>query len=246
MHVGIITYQTGHLKTWQILKKLLTKPYAVSLYAFPFVKRPQTETPFPDRPNQLIDFDMEGFCKDHRIRYVKLDGWEDQHAPLFGMEADPKPPDVFLTCIAKIIPASFISGRIIINAHPGLLPENRGVDAFKRAIINGWPIGASIHVIDEVIDRGTLLHRMRIPVFTDDTFQDVARRAYEMECELQANFEDYLSGMHKTMRIADRYPLNKEQISKALSRRIDVIFERNKGRLMALSRGAGCTGAAMW
>ena len=62
MHVGILTYQTGHLKTWQITRSLLTKGYRITLFAFPFKLRPsqlQKNNRFKDRPDQLIDFDMD-------------------------------------------------------------------------------------------------------------------------------------------------------------------------------------------
>ena len=236
MHIGIITYQTGHLKTWQLLTKLLTKPYDVSLYAFPFQRRPQSEAIFPDRPYQLIDMDIERFCDEHHVRYVKMTGWDREDAQMLGGAKDPEPPDVFLTCIAKIIPESFITGRIIINAHPGLLPENRGLDAFKWAIVNGWPLGASIHAIDETIDGGTLLYRIRIPVFPEDTFHDAAERAYGMECELQANFDYYLSNLQKGVKITDWYPRSTERLPEEINVTIDAIFQEKKNDLIELSR----------
>jgi len=36
MRVGIVTYQTGHLKTWQMIRMMLTKGYRVTVHAFPF------------------------------------------------------------------------------------------------------------------------------------------------------------------------------------------------------------------
>ena len=34
MHVGVVTYQTGHLKTWQMIREMLTKGYRVTASAF--------------------------------------------------------------------------------------------------------------------------------------------------------------------------------------------------------------------
>ena len=68
MRVGIFTYQRGHLKTWQILKKLLTKSFDITLFAFPFIDRPSRKTIFEDRPYQLIDLDIREYCTDHGIR----------------------------------------------------------------------------------------------------------------------------------------------------------------------------------
>ncbi len=235
MHVGIITYQTGHLKTWHILRKLMTKSFDVTLYAFPFFPRPQEEKFFEDRPFQLIDFDIKKFCLENRIGYVEMDGWEEKDVVKFGKIGGPETPDVYLTCIAKIIPDVFIKSRMIINAHPGLLPENRGVDAFKWAIVHRWPVGISLHVIDRHIDRGTLLHRMRIPVLPTDTFRDVTDRAYEMECDLQANFDCYLKELKKNRVVSDQFPLSKKRISEELERKLEGLFLEHRRNFVRMS-----------
>ena len=118
MHVGIITYQTGHLKTWQILQKLRIKSFDISLFAFPFKHRPQISQAFRDRPDQLIDFDMKTYCIRNNIRWVEVDGWEKHHASKLGDPGSTESPSVFLTCIAKIIPIAFISERIIVKCSP--------------------------------------------------------------------------------------------------------------------------------
>lgn len=47
----------------------------------------------------------------------------------------------------------------ILNIHPGLLPENRGLDNIKWAIVDGQPQGVTAHLIDHYIDRGELITR---------------------------------------------------------------------------------------
>ncbi|MCX7748459.1 MAG: formyltransferase family protein [Clostridia bacterium] len=236
MHVGIITYQTGHLKTWQILKKLMTKSFEITLYAFPFKYKPQSRRMFEERPFQLIPIDMKEFCAINNIRYIEVDGWGEQQAKCLGVPGEKKIPDVFLTCIAKIIPQAFITNRIIINAHPGLLPENRGLDAFKWSIINEWPIGVSLHVIDEYIDRGIILHKIKVPVLSNDTLRSLAERAYEMECDLQANFDYYLHNLESGINVSDRYPLSKKTIPDELDFRLEEIFMEKREKLVSLSK----------
>jgi methionyl-tRNA formyltransferase len=46
-----------------------------------------------------------------------------------------------------------------INTHPGLLPEYRGVDSVRWAILHGNPVGATAHFIDKGIDTGAILVR---------------------------------------------------------------------------------------
>jgi len=239
MHVGLITYQTGHLKTFQLLLKLQTKSFEISVYAFPFVHHAPEKKIFSDRPYQIIPLTIKDYCERHGISYVKVKGWSDENAVEIGLPGHPDTPDVYLTCIAKIIPRSFIEKRIIINAHPGLLPWNRGIDAFKWSIVNCWPVGISIHVIDEHIDRGRLLHRMRIPVIPNDELCDVAERAYQMEVDLHANFDYHLSNLENNYYVSNDFPLSKNKIPDETDRRLEKIFLKHRKTLVRLSAEKG-------
>lgn len=235
MHVGIITYQAGHLKTLQLMLKFMAASCRITVFAFPFKLKPQKKPIFSDRPYQLIDLDVSGFCRRHGISYVEVDGWTDYHAPALGSSTDPYTPDVFLTCIAKIIPASFINGRLILNCHPGLLPHNRGLDAFKWCVVNDWPFGITLHAIDEAIDRGTILHRLRVPVLPTDTLADVSFRAYSMELDLIASFERYLPNLANQWQVGDAHPLSKNLVPQDIESGIENMFLEKRKRFVELS-----------
>lgn len=238
MHVGIITYQTGHLKTWQILLMLLSKPFTISLFAFPFIKRKDEggKKGFSERPFQLIDINIKDFCLYHNINYVEVPGWGEQEVKYLDKPNQTHKPDIYLVVIGKIIPKAFINNRIMINAHPGLLPYNRGLDAFKWAIIKSWPIAVSLHVIDEVIDRGIILHTINVPILPDDHLMDVAERAYEMECHLQANFDYYLPNINLNNVVSDEFPLSKQKISDKDDTNIEEMFKENRNKFIELSK----------
>ena len=72
----------------------------------------------------------------------------------------------------------------VINMHPGILPENRGLDTIKWAIINDLPQGASVHIIDRNIDRGRLICKSQIGIYSDDTLVDIQIRVQNKEQEL--------------------------------------------------------------
>ena len=56
-----------------------------------------------------------------------------------------------------------------LNAHPGLLPEYRGVDPVCWALHRGDPLGATVHLMDEGIDTGPiLLRRVMAPTSARD------------------------------------------------------------------------------
>ena len=72
----------------------------------------------------------------------------------------------------------------VINMHPGILPENRGLDNLKWAILKGYEQGVTSHLIDSKIDRGLLLERESINVYADDTLVDLHIRIQNLEQKL--------------------------------------------------------------
>jgi Formyl transferase len=236
MHVGVITYQTGHRKTLGITLKLLTKGYRVTHFAFPFVQRRKSASYYPDRPQQLLDYDVRDFCTRAGVDYRPVEGWTDTHATELGKPGENDAPEVFLSCIAKIIPATFIEGRTILNCHPGMLPHNRGVDAFKWSIVNAWPVGVTLHAIDEVIDRGTILFRRLVPIFANDTLPALCQRAYDFECDLLANFDVHLDNLRHKWLVGDTFPISHKRIPKEIDDRLEAVFLEKRAELMDATR----------
>ena len=100
--------------------------------------------------------------------------------------------DIYLILGAGILSADCIRGKKILNAHPGIIPISRGLDAFKWAIYNCDPIGNSLHFIDEAVDAGEIVAVKQTPVYTKDSLESFAARHYEREIEMMVNFEYYL------------------------------------------------------
>ena len=94
--------------------------------------------------------------------------------------------DIGVISGARILkPIAFENFRIgVINMHPGILPENRGLDTIKWAIINNLPQGASVHIIDSNIDRGQLICKSHVEIYSDDTLVDIQIRVQNKEQEL--------------------------------------------------------------
>lgn len=72
----------------------------------------------------------------------------------------------------------------IINFHPGLIPEVRGLDAFFWSICKDVPLGVTSHLIDHRVDAGRILERREIPLGTEDTIFDLSERLYETQIEM--------------------------------------------------------------
>ena len=99
---------------------------------------------------------------------------------------------VVLAGYVKLVPAPVIAayrGRII-NIHPGLLPEFGGKGMYglrvHQAVLasGAQESGATVHLVDEVYDRGAVLAQARVPVLSGDTPDTLAERVLAVEHRL--------------------------------------------------------------
>lgn len=99
---------------------------------------------------------------------------------------------VVLAGYLKLVPLEVISayrGRII-NIHPALLPAFGGPGMYghrvHQAVLasGARESGATVHLVDEVYDRGEVLGQARVPVLPDDTPQTLSARVREAEHRL--------------------------------------------------------------
>jgi methionyl-tRNA formyltransferase len=81
--------------------------------------------------------------------------------------------DVGIILGARILKKPLTSALPIINAHPGLLPQNRGLDNIKNAILHGLPQAVTFHVVDDLIDRGDYLTHFLMTVQPHYTLTDI-------------------------------------------------------------------------
>ncbi|WP_188904463.1 formyltransferase family protein [Deinococcus aerophilus] len=74
----------------------------------------------------------------------------------------------------------------IVNVHPALLPEVRGLDSMLWSIMHDIPLGVTAHLIDARIDLGQGLIRKLLPVYQDDTIFDLSERIYDSQIDIAA------------------------------------------------------------
>jgi methionyl-tRNA formyltransferase len=74
----------------------------------------------------------------------------------------------------------------VVNFHPGLIPESRGLDALLWSIYRDIPLGVTAHLIDRRIDAGRILLREFIRVHPDDSLVDLSERLYDRQLEMLA------------------------------------------------------------
>ena len=96
---------------------------------------------------------------------------------------------------ARILkPATINNFKIgVLNLHPGILPENRGLDNIKWAIENNLPQGVTAHLIDSKIDRGFVVQKKIMNIYEDDCLLDLFIRIQNLEQELMISSLEILS-----------------------------------------------------
>jgi methionyl-tRNA formyltransferase len=124
----------------------------------------------------------------------------------------------------------------IMNMHPGLIPENRGLDNLKWAILKNIRQGVTCHLIDECIDKGRIIIKEAIEVYPDDTLLDIHLRLQSKEQELMLKSLEILSdGDAKLETVPDGETL--KAVPPDLERELLTIFEEYKRSYHLLQQG---------
>lgn len=97
---------------------------------------------------------------------------------------------VDLICLAgfmRILGPVFVGrwdGRLI-NIHPSLLPEYKGLNTHERALADGAKqAGCTVHYVSEGVDEGPHIRQEKVPVLAGDTAETLSGRVLEAEHKL--------------------------------------------------------------
>lgn len=113
----------------------------------------------------------------------------------------------------QIFPGKMVEQVRCINIHPGYNPYNRGWFPQVFAILNGKPLGATIHEIDNELDHGKIIVQKTVPVYKSDTSLTAYMRVQAMEVELiRENIVTILAGDYqpKTPEVSGNINLKKD------------------------------------
>ena len=120
-------------------------------------------------------------------------------------------PEIGVILGARILSEEVIKcfSKGIVNFHPGVLPENRGLDNLKWAIFNNIPQGVTTHFIDKNIDEGVLIKKDIVDVEHDDSVYDINSKLLDSELKhldllLKNNFS-----VESAMSLKSKYPSQK-------------------------------------
>lgn len=101
---------------------------------------------------------------------------------------EPLQPDwLVLAGFMRVLGTTFLSKfrEKLVNIHPSLLPSFIGLDTHRRALLSGvrWH-GATVHFVNENLDGGPIIAQAAVPVYLNDTVDNLAARVLKAEHRL--------------------------------------------------------------
>ncbi len=98
-----------------------------------------------------------------------------------------RPALVLLAGYMRILSTEFVARYAdrMLNIHPSLLPEFRGLDTHRRALAAGVTThGCTVHFVTDELDGGPLVAQAPVPVLPGDSEQSLAARVLRAEHRL--------------------------------------------------------------
>jgi methionyl-tRNA formyltransferase len=183
MNIGVFAYNFKHKKTQETLLNLFMQGYKVSgILAADPIELKFYQSKIRVSPKDLNYVHPKKIAEKLDIPYHVVAHNSKECEDLIKKYD----LDVGVIAGARILKDNIISQFKVgvLNMHPGLLPQNRGLDNLKWAILNDFKQGVSCHLISKEIDRGNLIIRKELEVYEDDTLLDIYLRILNTEQDL--------------------------------------------------------------
>lgn len=224
--IAVITYNTPHRKTQDVLHGLKAKGYKnVKVYALPFIHRENPFMPiYQHRPSKAINVEIEIYTKNFGYNFTTTTA-DTLNEQLLNDKAD-----YVIIAGAGLLPNELVETHRIINTHPGFLPKTRGLDSLKWAITKGVEIGVTTHFVDSEADAGFLIEQQLVPVYSNDTFHSVAQRQYEIEIEMLVNSIEVIPTLTEFPSLSTNEYEATRRMPKAIEEDLMKSFEKYKNQ----------------
>lgn len=116
---------------------------------------------------------------------------------------------IILAGFMRILGPTFVNAYDcrILNIHPSLLPQFRGLQAQRQALeADVSEAGCTVHFVDTGVDTGPIIQQAKVPVYLEDTVESLSKRILEEEHRIYPNVvrlfcEDALRVDGQTVRI---------------------------------------------
>ena len=187
--IVLLTFDNPHRKTQDLIFRLLARGIKPLIVATKWEERKSFIPIISHRPSNPINISLAKFCGNLGLDLIVVT--KDRLLEKLNTIQNIK---FILLATGNIIDKSIANSYKVINSHPGYLPDIKGLDALKWAILYKENIGVTTHFINEQIDGGLIIERKIVPLYYEDTFHYFAYRQYEMEVEMLVNSIDCQSG----------------------------------------------------
>ena len=180
MKIAVFTYTFGTIKTEAGLHHLVLNGFKPCLVlAAPPVPLNFYHSRIRIAPKDIRSTSPKILAKYYEVEYAEGPHNSEETCDLLRKNEI----DVAVILGSRIIKQQVIdSVKIgILNMHPGKLPDNRGLDNVKWAILLNMVNGATAHLINNKIDLGRQIHWQPINVYEDDTLMDIHLRVQDAE-----------------------------------------------------------------
>lgn len=116
---------------------------------------------------------------------------------------------ILLAGFMRILGPTFVNAYVhrILNIHPSILPQFRGLRAQQQALEAGVSeAGCTAHFVDTGVDTGPIIRQAKVKVYADDTVHTLSERILQEEHRIYPNVvrlfcEDALRVDGQTVRI---------------------------------------------
>ena len=141
-----------------------------------------------DKPNAYgLERAQKAGIKTLTLEYNGFENREAYDMALQRLIDQQNPQLVVLAGFMRILSAPFVEhylGRMI-NIHPSLLPNHKGLNTHQRAIDAGDnEAGCTVHFVVPAIDAGPMIIQARVPVYDGDCAGELATRVLKQEHQI--------------------------------------------------------------
>ncbi|MCK4515143.1 MAG: phosphoribosylglycinamide formyltransferase [Spirochaetaceae bacterium] len=95
-----------------------------------------------------------------------------------------RPDIIALAGFMRVLSPAFVKGfsRRIVNIHPSLLPNYRGLNAIRRSYeANEAVVGITVHFVDDGVDTGEIIRQETLARREGETLTELEIRIHELE-----------------------------------------------------------------
>lgn len=127
-------------------------------------------------------FGLRTWAQSHKgVERAEFDRWLDRELRAAGVEV------IALAGYMRLLSPEFVRGweGRILNIHPSLLPQYKGLDTHRRALAAAEEYGGcSVHVVTEELDDGPVVAQAKVRILARDTPESLADRVLAEEHKL--------------------------------------------------------------